>query len=107
MRIDDARKRLPAPLSLRRLLKQVIILCEQYPANFQCPIQQLVIVPARRAILLRGHHLYFTPPEARGHRLADMHVHVEPDAHRFFSRAASCFRVNGTAVPLRNASARR
>jgi len=53
MCVDDAGKALAATLSPGCFLEQIVILREQDPANLQRPIQKFVILPSRRAILLR------------------------------------------------------
>ena len=81
MGVNDARKKSPCTLPRIRLRQQVIISCEQSSAQRSGPIEQIVILQLRGAVLLRRFDIHPSALQGARYRTGDMDIHVERNAH--------------------------
>ena len=82
--------------------QQVFILRKQNAANLHCPIEQVSILQAIRAVLLSGQHIDFPSPQSASDGPRNVNVHVEADAHYGRTRASSSCLVRCSAPSSRN-----
>ena len=68
---------------------KIVILADKDPAQLRRSIQQGGILESGGPVLLRSQHVHTASPESCGDRLADVHIHVQRNAHGSLPKARS------------------
>src|SRR5205823_1773999 len=92
--VDYARERFTGSLAPGPFDQKILVLAEEYPVQFRCPIQQLRVVRLGRAVLLRREDIGSPLSQSTRDRAVDMHIHIEAHHQRSLP-AARMRRANG------------